>query len=452
MGDRRTQQTLDREAETVVERRLRSALDDAASGVQSVHAVPAAGLDRARRQLRHRVLAVRAGAAGMVAVVLLAGLQLVIVRDRSADVNDTAGSPVVAGSGTFNPMTASSVPFPAGPDVELLQGVSATATDSGFVVWGGLDSGTTGSDPIQAPSVGAGWGSSYDSRTGTWTEVPAGPLEKRAFAAMAWTGTEVVVAGGSRTVTHAGSFADVAALDLSTGTWRSLPALPGPVTAASAVAVAGQLLIGGGSGQPSEVLIGDGVNAWRTVDVGHPVQGLARSRDEVVVFGFARSSRNDLELSVLDPTTGTTTRLPDLHLADGVISVYAAGASDDGTIVAAAQVDSLLVLHRLVSGTSSWEAAGTSTVQGGDVLSGRSGDGALFGQLFVSEGGAEVRSVTPWAVADIDVASGSVTSRLEVASRRCASSTTSTATATDALAWTSAWCPEGARLTLAAAG
>lgn len=74
----------------------------------------------------------------------------------------------------------------------------------------------------------------YNPVTNTWRKLPAAPLQPRASASGAWTGKELVVAGGHnffrKTV-----FRDAAAYNPSTGTWRKLPQMPRALTGGPAL-------------------------------------------------------------------------------------------------------------------------------------------------------------------------------------------------------------------------
>jgi hypothetical protein len=72
-------------------------------------------------------------------------------------------------------------------------------------------------------------GGSYTPATDSWRALPSSPLSPR-HTAGAWTGTEVIIAGGdlppTATVDHVQIFADAAAFNPATRTWRKLPPMP----------------------------------------------------------------------------------------------------------------------------------------------------------------------------------------------------------------------------------
>ncbi|GAA2005264.1 hypothetical protein JL107_04905 [Nakamurella flavida] len=93
-------------------------------------------------------------------------------------------------------------------------------------------SSTAGPPPASPPGSGdhdeppprgpAPSGSALDRAT--WSELPEAPIAGRRSAAAAWTGTEMLVWGG--TADFQQSFADGAAYDPAARTWRTLPASP----------------------------------------------------------------------------------------------------------------------------------------------------------------------------------------------------------------------------------
>jgi hypothetical protein len=80
-----------------------------------------------------------------------------------------------------------------------------------LVVWAG-----------NSPDGPAG-GAVYDPAAGTWRRLPAGPLGPREGYSTVWTGTELLVVGGTSGDVLAEP--NAAAVDPATGAWRLLPAL-----------------------------------------------------------------------------------------------------------------------------------------------------------------------------------------------------------------------------------
>ena len=143
---------------------------------------------------------------------------------NSADVAVWTGSRMLVPgltSGSYNPATNTWRKI-ARPGVSLGGAVTGW-TGRQFLAWGGTCCEDTSRD-----------GMAYNPATNTWRKLPAAPLQPRASASGAWTGKELVVAGGSdffrKTV-----FRDAAAYNPSTGTWRKLPQMPRALTGGPAL-------------------------------------------------------------------------------------------------------------------------------------------------------------------------------------------------------------------------
>lgn len=94
-------------------------------------------------------------------------------------------------------------------------------------------------------------GVAYDINSDLWQPMPAAPLAAR-HAGGVWTGTELVIIGG-QAWGPAGStaFADGAAYNPATRTWRTLPPLPGPVVDATITWTGTEIFVVGGA-RPGE--------------------------------------------------------------------------------------------------------------------------------------------------------------------------------------------------------
>ena len=143
---------------------------------------------------------------------------------NSADVAVWTGSRMLVPgltSGSYNPATNTWRKI-ARPGVSLGGAVTGW-TGRQFLAWGGTCCEDTSRD-----------GMAYNPAANTWRKLPAAPLQPRASASGAWTGKELVVAGGSdffrKTV-----FRDAAAYNPSTGTWRKLPQMPRALTGGPAL-------------------------------------------------------------------------------------------------------------------------------------------------------------------------------------------------------------------------
>lgn len=144
-----------------------------------------------------------------------------------------------APANVFDDLPAGWTELPAPPDVR--RGWAAAWTGTELIVWGGY----SGFDKTNVVSHGF----IYDAASATWTELPPSPLEARALAASAWTGSEVLVWGGWRGTYGyefaEGFFDDGAAYDPKTGTWRTLPPAPIDARAPLSVWTGSELLVWG---------------------------------------------------------------------------------------------------------------------------------------------------------------------------------------------------------------
>lgn len=102
------------------------------------------------------------------------------------------------------------------PDYPLgrRSGHSAVWTGTRMIVWGGSDG-----------SALTNTGAAYDPGAGTWTTIKASPLSARRFHAAAWSAAtgQMLIWGGEGT---SSAFADGAAYSPATDTWTALPAAP----------------------------------------------------------------------------------------------------------------------------------------------------------------------------------------------------------------------------------
>jgi hypothetical protein len=124
----------------------------------------------------------------------------------------------------YSPAAGAWSPIP--PDPGAQDESVAAWTGSQLLIWGGVCCASQSNS-----------GTIYTPATNTWQQLPAAPIEPRRAAMGAWTGTELVVAGG-----EAGPegqvpalLGDAAAYNPATGTWRQLPPMPVPAAGATAV-------------------------------------------------------------------------------------------------------------------------------------------------------------------------------------------------------------------------
>ncbi|GAA0535587.1 hypothetical protein GCM10010172_16050 [Paractinoplanes ferrugineus] len=144
--------------------------------------------------------------------------------------------------------------LPAAP-LAARRDVAAVWTGTEMIVWGGSN---------QSAGLFRADGAAYDPGLGSWRMLPAAPLGARAEAQAAWTGTEMIVWGGSDARHSPRGVTDGAAYSPGSNRWRRIAAAPGTGrTGGQTLMVDGRMVVFGGSGV-------DGTDAARTVLVYDP--------------------------------------------------------------------------------------------------------------------------------------------------------------------------------------
>ena len=192
----------------------------------------------------------------------------------------------------------------------------------------------TGSELLVAQAgCCAGLGSvnltAYNPETRAWQALAPTPLTPRAFAAGAWTGTEMVVAGGLASADgdaeHAVAVTDGAAWDAATNTWHSIAPMPTTLPGGDPTAVwtGREVLVWSSvpatatsSGREVVLAYDPSTNAWRSLAPSgltpraHAVT--VWTGRELVVWGGLNSNFTATygDGARLDPTTNTWRRLP----------------------------------------------------------------------------------------------------------------------------------------------
>jgi hypothetical protein len=269
-----------------------------------VRPAPAAGA--VHRRVRARRRRRRTIAAGLLSVVVLAaGAALAATaHDRPDDGTRTVSPGPAPTPGTDAP----SAPPLHTRDVELITTPMAAApiggreaaasvwTGTELLVWGGSD-----------PAVLAD-GAAYDPTTNTWRTIAPSPLSARARATAVWTGHEMLVWGGSPTASGVSGLLDGAAYDPGTDTWRSIaPAPTGTDRAWGRAAVVGDhVVIAGGlpstTDRTRQVMVYDlAADTWRTVTASDRVVSVAAVGDRVALV-LTDESLHSVSISWLDPT------------------------------------------------------------------------------------------------------------------------------------------------------
>ncbi len=133
--------------------------------------------------------------------------------------------------------------------------------------------------------------SAYNPAAKIWRRLPPTPLTPRAFAAGAWTGTEMVVAGGlasaSGSAEHAALVTDGAAWNALTNTWHRIAAMPTTL-----------------AGNPTAVWTGREVLVWSSVPA--PTAG-PNGREVVLAYNPSTNTWRSLPASGLTPRAHAVT-------------------------------------------------------------------------------------------------------------------------------------------------
>jgi hypothetical protein len=144
------------------------------------------------------------------------GTQMLVWGGSSSD-----GEHSYADGAAYDPLAHQWQVLPAGP-LSARSSAASVWTGSQLFVWGG----DLASDAQQQKA--ADDGALYDPSTRTWRSIAASPLSSRVDATALWTGSEVVVIGGTPAVqtNSQRTLVDAAAYDPGTNTWHRLPAVP----------------------------------------------------------------------------------------------------------------------------------------------------------------------------------------------------------------------------------
>ena len=206
--------------------------------------------------------------------------------------------------------------LPAPPEVR--SGAATAWTGSQLLVWGGHEYTGYSDDSSQDD------GFVYDARSRMWSPLPDSPLEGRSDPAFVWTGDELLIWGGRSEGggSNATSFADGAAYDPSSRTWRSLPDAPIDARASFSVWTGSEFVVWGSTERTARRLDGAAYNPttdrWRPIAEAplNITDGSAMwSGDEMLVVGAALDGNNHAETrttigEAYDPETDAWRELP----------------------------------------------------------------------------------------------------------------------------------------------
>jgi hypothetical protein len=206
------------------------------------------------------------------------------------------------------------------PPPEVRSAPATGWTGSELLVWGGYVFDGSGDKTPR------GDGFAFDAASRTWSELPASPLDPRARAASAWTGSELLVWGGWDGGTSV--FGDGAAYDPRARTWRLLPASPIGARAPLSVWTGEELIVWGTAIRfPSAAMEGAAydpdTDTWRTIHDA-PIRLTDATAnwtgEEMIVFGAALDGNNHADTptaigAAYDPDADAWRELPPSDLS-----------------------------------------------------------------------------------------------------------------------------------------
>lgn len=209
--------------------------------------------------------------------------------------------------------------LPAPPEVR--SGAATAWTGSQLLVWGGYEyTGDDDDSPFEDALV-------FDAASRTWTRVPGGPLEARAFAGSAWTGSEFLVWGGDDMGKTRNFFADGAAYDPEARSWSMLPEAPILGRAPLSVWTGKEFIVWGTAIRAGPYLDGAAYDptarSWRVI-ADAPIEltdaTAAWTGEEMIVFGASLDGNNHSETptaigAAYDPETDIWRELPPSDLS-----------------------------------------------------------------------------------------------------------------------------------------
>jgi hypothetical protein len=173
---------------------------------------------------------------------------------------------------------------------------------------------------LAAVAVGVVVGRATRSTTtsgGAWQPLPQAPIADRSFEGVVWTGTEMIVWGGTRS---GKALSDGAAYNPATSSWRTIAPLPAGVRGYAAGAVwTGEAAVFWAGNSPDGPAVGavydPGADTWRSLPDGPlgPREGYASvwTGKELVLIGGVRGDGQATPVAAaVDPRTGSWRLLP----------------------------------------------------------------------------------------------------------------------------------------------
>lgn len=297
-----------------VEVRLRQALDSVARSAPNPSTRPSYRVRDAiaRRRRRRRMLST---SGALVAVALAAALAVSALPGSSEKELETT----FAGPAPHLPpqeLKLEATPMGASP-LGPRQDHVAVWTGNEVIIWGG-------SEGNKVAGAVHGDGAAYDLASDTWRPIAPSPLSPRSRANAVWTGTEVIITGGTDRHAGVGGLLSGAAYDPRTDQWRSIPKAPEGRSGAKAVLVGNRAVFGAGQSptngsRVSSLLVFDtSSDTWEIIDSGGRVIDLAAAGEHRVAVLTGPETDGAVRVRLIDLRTRGINELPPPPTGGGV--------------------------------------------------------------------------------------------------------------------------------------
>lgn len=155
------------------------------------------------------------------------GSEMVVWGGAGEMLPPAVSAPQYLNGGRYNPTSNTWTALPAAGSPANRQSHSVTVAGSQMLVWGGIGYNPMGTSPYKFLKNGG----SLDLGTGAWTPLSNGSPAPRSGHSLIWTGTEMIVWGGTsgtNSISGDPAFADGARFGPATGNWIPLPSANAP--------------------------------------------------------------------------------------------------------------------------------------------------------------------------------------------------------------------------------
>ena len=242
-----------------------------------------------------------------------------------------------------------------------------------------------------------------------WQQLPPSPLAPRQGAAGVWTGSEVLVVGGSEALCPPNAscpapvdpaFSDGAAFDPEAQAWRAIEPAPVPVMRATAAVAAGDAYFWMTSPEPVLLRYRIDDDTWNRTDLPAGVGASHRMTalgDRLLFYGGSDEAGEVADI-VFDPAAGAVEELPPDPLSPSYDRTIAVSGDDlflfakDLVAEPSSAQPSLVRTARYRPAAGTWEQLATSQSLDGSTAF-AAGDGRF---VFPTLGGADGGAVNNW--------------------------------------------------------